>query len=362
MWMLIFLLLPVLGLAYVGWHLWVLLPISAAGRCVLIGILLLSFLLLFCNFWRVTDRLPLGLARCVYDIGSSSVFILLYLVMIFLLLDLLRLLHVMPCAWLRDSFPMSAAITLFLFILFLSGNHHYHNKVREELHLSTQKPLSKPLKLVMMSDLHLGYHNPKAELSRWIDMVNAEKPDLVLIAGDIIDMSMRPLLEENMAEEFLRIEAPIYACLGNHEYYSGQPEAQLFYKQAHIHLLRDTTETIGDICIIGRDDRTNYGRKDVAVLAREADMDKYTILLDHQPYHLERTERAGIDFQLSGHTHHGQVWPISWITERLYECAFGSYQRGDTHYYISSGIGIWGGKFRIGTRSEYVVAYITNDI
>jgi predicted MPP superfamily phosphohydrolase len=84
----------------------------------------------------------------------------------------------------------------------------------------------------------------------------------------------------------------------------------------------------------------------------------FTILLDHQPYNLDRAEAADIDFQLSGHTHRGQVWPISWITDHIYECSWGNHQRGNTRYYVSSGIGIWGGKFRIGTQSEYVVANI----
>ena len=83
---------------------------------------------------------------------------------------------------------------------------------------------------------------------------------------------------------------------------------------------------------------------------------QYSIVLDHQPYNLDRAEAAGVDFQLSGHTHRGQVWPISWITDRIYECSWGSHQRGSTQFYVSSGIGIWGGKFRIGTQSEYVVA------
>ena len=74
----------------------------------------------------------------------------------------------------------------------------------------------------------------------------------------------------------------------------------------------------------------------------------------------EQSEAAGIDFQLSGHTHRGQVWPVSWITDRIYECSWGEYQRGHTRYYVSSGIGIWGGKFRIGTQSEYIVATISN--
>jgi hypothetical protein len=208
----------------------------------------------------------------------------------------------------------------------------------------------------MLSDLHLGYHNPRKELARWVDLINAENPDVVLIAGDVIDMSMRPLVEENMAEEMRRLEAPVYACLGNHEYYSSEPLAEQFYRDARIQLLRDTCLVVGDLCIMGRDDRTNLRRRNIDELARMADHTKYIILLDHQPYHLEEAEQAGVDFQLSGHTHRGQVWPISWITDALYECSFGSHQRGKTRYYISSGIGIWGGKFRIGTRSEYVVA------
>jgi predicted MPP superfamily phosphohydrolase len=190
-------------------------------------------------------------------------------------------------------------------------------------------------------------------------MINQEHPDAILIAGDIIDGSMRPLTEERMAEELHRLQAPVYACLGNHEFYAGETDAIRFYQEAGIRLLQDTCAVVGDLCIIGRDDRTNLRRKSVKDLAADVSHDKYTILLDHQPYHLEKAEQAVLDFQFSGHTHHGQVWPISWITESIYECAFGAHQRGRTNYYVSSGLGIWGGKFRIGTRSEYVVLTLT---
>ena len=210
----------------------------------------------------------------------------------------------------------------------------------------------------MVSDLHIGYHNTRKELARWVDMINAEQPDFILVAGDIIDGSMRPLLEENMVEEFHRLKAPLYACLGNHEYYAGEPKAQQFIKDAGIHLLIDEATVIdSSIVIIGRDDRTNMRRKPVKELV--TDKSKYTIVLDHQPYNLDRSEAAGVDFQLSGHTHRGQVWPISWITDAIYECSWGSYQRGKTQFYVSSGMGIWGGKFRIGTQSEYIVATIS---
>jgi predicted MPP superfamily phosphohydrolase len=212
--------------------------------------------------------------------------------------------------------------------------------------------------MVMISDMHIGYHNRRSELARWVDLLNAEHADMILVAGDIIDGSMRPLMEERMAEEFRRLNAPVYACLGNHEYYAGDRDAEQFYRDAGIHLLRDSVAMVNGIAIIGRDDRTNPHRLSMGRLSQLADHTKYTILLDHQPYYLEQAERAGIDFQFSGHTHYGQVWPISWITNSLYECAFGAHQRGHTRYYVSSGMGIWGGKYRIGTHSEYVVATI----
>ena len=203
--------------------------------------------------------------------------------------------------------------------------------------------------------------NRRGELAKWVDLINAEKPDMVLIGGDVIDNSIRPLAEEKMAEEFHRINAPIYACLGNHEYYSSEPRARQFYKQAGIHLLVDSTVVIDSaLCIIGCDDRTNPNRKELASLAATVDPSLYTIVLVHQPHELEKTEQSKADFQFSGHTHRGQVWPISWITDAIYECSWGEYQRGDTRFYVSSGLGLWGGKFRIGTQSEYVVARLKN--
>ena len=357
MWMLLFTILPLLAITYISWHVWCLLPFSGIWKTLVIILMTGSFLLMFAGIWRSTDQMPMPLAVSVYEIGTSSIFILLYLFMLFLVLDLGRLLRILPRTLLYNTGWTAGGIAVFMFCLFLYGHLHYKNKYRQEVTLTSEK-ITKPVKLVMMSDLHLGYHNRREELHRWIDMINAEQPDLVLIAGDIIDGSMRPLKEEKMHEEFQRIKAPVYACLGNHEYYSGEPGAQQFYQDAGIHLLQDSVAVIGDFCIIGRDDRTNIHRDSLGVIMKKANLTKYCILLDHQPYHLEQAEHHHVDFQFSGHTHHGQVWPISWITESIYECAFGPYKKGHTDYYISSGLGIWGGKFRIGTRSEYVVVTI----
>ena len=348
----ILMVLPLLAVVYIGWHVWVLLPLARLWRALIVLILVACFVLLFLNFGRKFDTLPLPLAQAAYEIGTSSIIIMLYLVMIFLVLDLGRLVHLVPKSLLYQNWQSVIFLFVLIFAIFLYGNLHYYNKVRVPLDLKSSKPLPKEYRVVMLSDLHLGYHNPRKELA---------------IAGDIIDGSIRPLLEERMAEEFHRLKAPVYACLGNHEFYAGHPEAKQFYKDAGIHLLIDEATVIdSSIVIIGRDDRTNMRRKPIKDLMYSLTShlspltSKYTIVLDHQPYNLDRAEAAGVDFQLSGHTHRGQVWPISWITDHIYECSWGYHQRGLTQFYISSGIGIWGGKFRVGTQSEYVVATISD--
>lgn len=361
MWMILLFLLPLAGLVYVLWHVWCLLPVSPLWRWTAVAVGVLAAMTLPLTLSRAVDRMPMPLAVACYETGTSLLIMLIYLVLIFLLLDIGRLSGLVPHGWLHSNGRVALAVTVVMALLFVGGNIRYVNKVRGTLSLTTAKPLSRDVRMVMMSDLHLGYHNRRQELARWVDMINAEHPDIVLIAGDIIDMSMRPLVEQDMAAELRRIEAPVYACLGNHEYLSGERQAERFFAEAGITLLRDSAVTVGDVVLVGRDDRMNAGRRSVGALLSGIDRDKYVIVLDHQPYHLERTERAGADFQLSGHTHHGQVWPVSWITDAIYECAYGEWRRGGTRYYVSSGLGIWGGKFRIGTCSEYVVATLRKD-
>ena len=356
---LIFMLLPLLACGYVLWHVYQILPLSAWWRWTVVVLMAASFLLLFIGFGRRLDEMPMPLATAVYEVGTSSLIILLYFFMLFLVLDLGRLCHLVPPTFLKSSWAGTAFVTGIMLVIFIYGNLHYQHKVRQPLTLTTTKNLTKPVRIVMMSDLHLGYHNRREELHRWVELVNAEKPDLILIAGDIIDRSLRPLEEQKMWEEFRLLKAPVVACLGNHEYYAGLPNSLSFYEKAGIRLLKDEVLLTGDLAIVGRFDRMNFKRKAVKALTANIDPKKYIILLDHQPYNLQDAEQSGVDFQLSGHTHHGQIWPVSWITESIYECAFGQHQRGNTNYYVSSGIGLWGGKFRIGTCSEYVVADIT---
>ena len=250
MWMVIFMILPLLGISYIAWHVWCLLPCAWWWKLLAVILLVSSFLTMTFGMRGLYDRASLPVGTALYEIGTSSVFIMMYLVILFLILDLGRLVRLVPRTLLYNNWWTVLGITVLMVVIFVYGNLHYQHKYRQELTLTTSKHLARPMKLVMVSDLHIGYHNRRQELHRWIDMINAEKPDLVLIAGDIIDMSMRPIKEERMAEEFRRLTAPVYACLGNHEFYSGEQGAQQFYHDAGIHLLRDSAVVVGDLCII----------------------------------------------------------------------------------------------------------------
>ena len=342
-------------LGYLLWHLWRITPGGWPMKLTVTGAFLLWMALAFVGF-GMTERFSVKTAAVLYEAGLPWMMFFMYLLILFVLADLASLCRLLPKGLLKDSWAGLGVAVGIVALLLILGNVHYKHKYREELTIRTEKPLEKPLTIVMASDLHLGYHIQRAELARWVDLINAEHPDLVLIAGDIVDRSLRPLLEGDYAAELRRIEAPVWTVLGNHDYFSDVDGATQFFSDAGIRLLRDSVGRIKGVDVIGRDDRMNPDRKSVAALADS--LQGFTILLDHQPYHLEEAEAAGIDFQFSGHTHHGQVWPVSWATDLMFEKAWGHYSRGNTRYYISSGLGLWGPKIRIGTRSEYLVLHL----
>ena len=377
-----------LTFGYVVWHLWRITPaawpgklgLAVSGKLVVAGLFVLWFLAFVAGI-GFSERVSLRTATVLYEVGSPWLIAFLYLFLLFVVADIASLCHLIPKTLLRDSAAgLVFAATLVAFLL-ITGNLHYKHKYREELTIETEKPLARPLTIVLASDLHIGYHNRQAELARWVDLINAEQPDLVLFGGDIIDRSIRAVEEGGFAPEFWRIAAPAYAVPGNHEYYSDLARAEQFYAAAGITMLQDECLDVAGIRLIGRDDRTNASRKPLAELAELAKLGDladlaeptkpnkpnkpteptaFTLLLDHQPYHLEEAEQAGIDFQFSGHTHHGQIWPASWVTDAIYEKAWGRHTRGQTQYYITSGLGLWGPKVRLGSRSEYLVVHLEN--
>lgn len=313
------------------------------------------------------DRLPQGLSITLSVIAFTWMVAVIYFALIILGIDILRIINHFTALFppfIKENYQLvkyitGAASVIFVTGLLVYGNIRFNNPEVTRLELKIGKPLpGDELKLVMISDIHLSNYITGDDLDKYIEMINGENPNLVLIAGDIADMRLEPLKKWGVAERFAKIKAPmgVYAISGNHEFYGGEKEQILNYlKEGGINILLDSVAvTGGGVQIAGRDDRTNHKRKTLKEVLKDTDKSLPLILLDHQPFNLAEAENEGVDLQLSGHTHNGQFWPGSLIVKWMYELPYGYKKRGDTHYYVSSGIGLWGPKMRIGTKSEIV--------
>ena len=347
-------LVMVAAVVYVAFRIYLILPVKRWLKITLMAVYGLAAVAYALSLTVCLDALPISVASFAYIFGNSWFIAFLYALMIFVSMEILRIFGVLKKDLLRDNAAGSILVFAAIAALLTYGSINYRHKYREEITINTVK-IATPVKIVMLSDLHLGYPNRRPELSRWIDMVNAENADLVLIAGDIIDRSARVVKEDGDDAEFRRINAPVYACLGNHEYYAGEELSRQFYEDAGINLLVDSVATVNGITIIGRDDATNQERASAEDLAMTTDPRSFRILLNHRPDTLSQACRAGVDLQLSGHTHGGQIWPLTWLVTIENELARGYKEIDGTRFYVSPGIGIWGGRFRIGSRSEYLV-------
>jgi len=157
----------------------------------------------------------------------------------------------------------------------------------------------------------------------------------------------------------------LLAITGNHEFIGGAKRTIPYIESKGIRILKDEIVTIqGGIQLIGRLDRDSrrfYGKERLSLeeLMKQIDKTKPVILLDHQPFRLEESEKNGIDLHLSGHTHNGQIWPLNYITRKIFELSYGYIKKGSTHFIVSSGYGLWGPRIRSGSRSEVLLINIS---
>jgi uncharacterized protein len=219
------------------------------------------------------------------------------------------------------------------------------------------------LRIIMVSDIHLGDIIGNKRLNNMVERINALEPDVVLIVGDMLDSKIEPYIEQQMGETLRKLEANhgVFASLGNHEFISGKVQEVVDeYTEAGITVLRDEAVLIEDsFYIAGRDDTsierfTGSARKPIGEILESVNQGRPIILLDHQPIELEDAEKSGVDLMISGHTHRGQIAPIFLITNRIFEIDYGHLKRGDFNIIVTSGYGTWGPPVRTGSRSEIV--------
>jgi predicted MPP superfamily phosphohydrolase len=306
--------------------------------------------------------------------ASSWIFILLGIFISILLIDIVRVLN-----YFIDFYPLilKTNYILFKFILmsltisttiiwYIMGYLNFITPQKTELDIFINKPQitenikkENSLKIVVVSDVHIGYIINKKKLRQYVDTINTQDADIVFIVGDLCDNVIEPLIDQKIYEELMDIKSRlgVYMVTGNHEHYGGNKDAKIsYFKKCGLIVLEDSVALIDNrFYVAGRKDRTDKNRITTNDLLQGLDTSKPIILLDHQPYNLDASVSAGVDLHLSGHTHDGQFFPITLITKAIYEVSAGYKLKGNTHIYVTSGLGLWGPPIRLGTKSEFVI-------
>ncbi len=317
-----------------------------------------------------------SLSASVITAGSYYFALMIYLLLAAGIVDLLRLgdklFRIFPEAVRRDP-QRSAGLAFFIGVgaavltVFLGHLNTLHPRFRK-LDLSIDKPAGalRELKIAMASDIHIGTVTGPKTLERIIRGLNSLNPDLALLPGDVFDEDISGARAQEVSRLLGTIRAPlgVYACTGNHDYYAGIERCVENLRQAGVTVLQDEAVKVADsFYLLGRKDPTSVKRGEMRTplkdIAAGCDTGLPLILLDHQPVKLEEAARNGIDLQVSGHTHAGQLFPLNLINQLVWEVYWGYSRKGKTQYYVSCGAGTWGPPVRTGSRPEIVEIRLT---
>lgn len=259
-----------------------------------------------------------------------------------------------------------------LCLMLTLGYGYYHMK---DIHVQqysiyTQKQISQNYRVVLMTDLHFGNTMNKDELKTYCQQISLQKPDLVLLGGDIVDerSTHQQMLDAFEVLGDIKSQYGIYYVYGNHDEarYARTPHFSMIelaqtIEENDIHILSDQVVNIhGGMILAGRNDRS-YGQRETSQdLLKKSEDDRFILMLDHQPVDLKTNDELGVDLQLSGHTHGGQMFPVGVISNILGfgEMNYGYRQMSHMQVIVSSGIAGWGYPLRTGSQSEYVIVDI----
>lgn len=272
----------------------------------------------------------------------------------------------------KSKYYWQGALALVALILYLGiGCYNAFHVSQTNYKLKTTKDIGeKPLRIVQISDCHLGTTFSGKGFAKHLEKIQKTNPDIVVVTGDFVDdsTSKEDMLEGCKALGNLKSTYGTYVVWGNHDkgYYKSRgynlEDMEKELAKYHVLVLTDETVVIEDkIYLIGRKDRSFTERKSAEDIVKELDSSKYMIMLDHQPNDYDAEEKAGVDLVLSGHSHGGQMIPIG-ITGELSganDKTYGLEKRNQTNFIVNSGISDWAIYFKTGTFSEYGVIDIS---
>lgn len=362
---------------YIGWHLKVFLShlMGISFQPVVYWIVFWLVALSYLLAWFGSRVLPPSVSRLFKIIGSYWFALIQFGVILLPLTDVvIAVLHfasVSPATYVSILGWIVVAVVL---VLLLRGSYNARTPIirKHEITIPKQAGDWNQLRVAVASDIHLGAIVGNRHLRKLVKHVNAMQPDLILLPGDVIDDAIEPFIRYKMGQTMQEMKAPlgIYAVLGNHEYYGGHVPAFVEQmEQIGIRVLMDEVVHLQKrLYIVGRKDKTAEhsaeGRKPLASLMEGIDLAQPIIVMDHQPYQLDKAAAAGADVMLSGHTHRGQIAPNHLFTRRIFELDWGYLRKGNLHAIVSSGFGTWGPPIRLGSQSEIIeltIHFTSND-
>ena len=330
--------------------------------------------LFFATSLLVGFLLPAGGAQRFFkSVGNYWLGVLLYTVLVLAAVELIRLF-----AWLAGRRRRR-------------GKQPAEENMEGKAHATTDYQVSvdkragelEELKVVLTADLHLGYNIGCRQMEDMVEKINRENPDLVVIAGDIFDNEYEALDDPDRLAEILggiSSRYGVYACYGNHDIqekilagftFGGKggkkesdPRMDDFLEKAGITLLQDEGVLIDDsFYLFGRADAGKPGRgitvrKTPEEITADMDLTKPVLVLDHEPKELQELADAGVDVDLGGHTHDGQMFPGNIVMKFLWENPCGYLKKDQMHSIVTSGAGLFGPNMRVGTKAEICVVDI----
>lgn len=325
--------------------------------------------LLFAFSFIIFEKIGLGqgiLKTSTSWLGGYSLAFLFYAFFMVIFIDLIKLADkwwsFIPHRIKHAPAKTGAAVLLLLLGLMGYGTWNALHPVFRyyEINLEKNAGEMQELNAIMVSDLHLGAIVDSRRLVDLVDRINECNPDIIFLVGDVIDGNVTPFVEQDMAATLSRLRPRFgtYMVLGNHD---GMRQNVVPYVQAAgIKVLIDQYQLInGSFYLVGRSNRghglgSSLDQAPLDSVLATLDKSRSIILLDHNPSNLDEAESNGIDLQLSGHTHQGQMFPGNIITSNMYDVDWGYWQKGNLQVVVSDGFGTWGPPIRIGNKPEIV--------
>jgi len=213
------------------------------------------------------------------------------------------------------------------------------------------------LRVAFVADIHLQQNTHIQFIEQFVRKINALKPDLMLYVGDIVEGDNENETTKTIESVMRKIVTKYgtFGVTGNHEFYGGQEQGN-FFQKAGITFLCDTIVNIDNsFYLAGRYDQHFRQRKIIKEILDVVTLDLPIILMDHRPTEIQEVSNTSVDVQLSGHTHNGQMFPINLITNRIYELSWGYKKIRNTHFFVTSGLRLWGPQVKTAGKSEIML-------